>query len=246
MHRLFCACCLSVILTLPCMAQLQRAPARKPPPPAVKPAKPPTPARPDAPKLPPGSKAPTIETAQKETQRLRSAIERLEQRIAAKEADKSGDGATPATSAAAKEKAAPPEASSGKRTLAGVEMENKLLRKKLDKLLVRAAELEGTIPARPAGAPPYDPHVIDSPTNASFCHGKKLEELEDTMRFSGALVAEKGDELFYEWTIHVTNAKQTAHATHRLWAQIKDGVALNTMEAEPGQLKEGPPPRLPQ
>jgi hypothetical protein len=128
--------------------------------------------------------------------------------------------------------------------VAGVEIENKLLRKKLDKLLVRAAELEGTIPARNAGSPPYDPHVIDSPTSANFCPGHKLEELEDTMRFSGTLVAEMGDALFYEWTIHITNATRSHYSTHRLWAEMKEGVSVAVMEAEPGVRKDGPPPRV--
>ena len=64
-----------------------------------------------------------------------------------------------------------------------------------------------------------------------------------TMRFSGTLVAEKGDELFYEWTIHITNATRSHYSSHRLWAQMKDGVSAAVMEAEPGVRKDGPPPR---
>ena len=238
MNRQLCLGCLAVMMLTPCAVLAQRTPARKAPPPAARPAKP------EAPKLPPGSKPPTLDTAQKETQRLREAIEKVEQRIAAKEAEKAKVDAGTAKPAAAREKAAPPAASSEKRTPAGVEMENKMLRKKLDKLLVRAAELEGTIPARPPGSPPYDPHVIDSPTSANFCPGHKLEELEDTMRFSGTLVAEKGDELFYEWTIHITNATRSHYSTHRLWAEMKEGVSAAVMEAEPGVRKDGPPPRV--
>ena len=238
MNRLLCVGCLAGMMLAPSVTPAQRAPARKAPPPAARPTKP------EAPKLPAGSKPPTLETAQKETQRLREAIEKMEQRIAAKEAEQTKEGATQAKPAASKEKAAPPAGTAEKRTPAGVEMENKLLRKKLDKLLVRAAELEGTIPARPAGSPPYDPHVIDSPTSANFCPGHKLEELEDTMRFAGTLVAEKGDELFYQWTIHITNATRSHHSTHRFWAEMKDGVSVAVMEAEPGVRKDGPPPRV--
>jgi hypothetical protein len=235
MNRPLCLGCLAVVMLVPRVTLAQRAPSRTAPPAAVRPAKP------EAAKLPPGAKPPTLETAQKETQRLREAIEKVERRIAAKEAEKAKDAAAH-EKAAATGKASPPAGSAEKRTPAGVEMENKLLRRKLDKLLVRAAELEGTIPARPPGSPAYDPHVIDSPTNANFCPGHKLAELEDTMRFSGTLVAEKGDELFYEWTIHTTNAARSHHATHRLWAQMKDGVSVAVMEAEPGVRKDGPPP----
>jgi len=32
---------------------------------------------------------------------------------------------------------------------------------------------------------------------------------------------------------------------HRVWALMKDGVSTNTMEAAPGIVKDGPPPKTP-
>jgi hypothetical protein len=87
--------------------------------------------------------------------------------------------------------------------------------------------------------------VIDSPVNADFCPGKTMEQLEDTMRYAGTPIAEVGGEVAYEWVFYLTNAKRTAHVAQHVWAQMKDGVASNTMTGPQEPRKEGPPPKNP-
>ncbi|HZN69746.1 MAG TPA: hypothetical protein VFB66_31010 [Tepidisphaeraceae bacterium] len=284
MHR--AAICCFVTVTFATTAALsQRAPIRRTPPPVDRPApRQPIPTRPvpaptrqvparsnpsrqekpnaagdSGPVRPAGFKPVTLATAQKETERLRAAIEKLEQRLsasgdasaAAEEAGattadaKEGEKAAKDSGSADKEGGAAPKTAAEKRTVAGVEIENRSLRKQVDVLLVKVAEKEGTIPERPAGLPKYDPHVIDSPTNADFCPGKTLEQLEDTMRFAGFPVGESEEGgVCYEWIFHVTKAERKAHATLRIWAIMKDGVAAETKQAAPGVVKEGPPPKF--
>jgi hypothetical protein len=188
-------------------------------------------------------------------------VDKLEQRIKARKAEKTtaveGTGAAAGKAADAEpepQKASanepkqgkPSEAADNKKpALPTVERENRTLRRQVDKLLLEVAKLDGTIPERKAGLPPYDPHVIDSPTNAEFCPGRTMEQLEDTMRFAGVPVGESDGEVAYEWTIYLTNATRSAHVAHRVWALVKDGVSTNTMEAAPGIAKNGPPPKAP-
>jgi hypothetical protein len=282
MFRAVLCGCIAVTLVSSSAASAQRAPARRPVPPPARPApaRPaPTPAppranpadrsnndRPDSgPPRPEGFKPITLETARKETARLRATIEKLGERIKARKAEKAaaagGTGAAAADDGqAAKSEPAAQKASADtakeatpsksaveekKPTLATVERENKTLRRQVDKLLLEVAALEETIPARGAGLPPYDPHVIDSPTNADFCPQKTMEQLEDTMRFTGVPVGESEDQIAYEWTIYLTNDKRTKHVGHRVWALMKDGISTNTMEAAPGIVKDGPPPKAP-
>jgi hypothetical protein len=211
-------------------------------------------------------------TAQKETERLRAAIEKLEQRLKAKDepsgdpADESANGDQSATNADAtaaasevpaeakaekeststrKERGTSTTTAAEKRTVAGTEIENRSLRRQVDALLLKVAEKEGTIPERPAGLRKYDPHVIDSPTNADFCPGKTLEQLEDTMRFAGFPVGESEDGgVCYEWIFHIARPSHGVHSTHRIWAIMKEGVSAEVKQAAPGVVKEGPAPKF--
>jgi hypothetical protein len=245
----------------PAPRQPAPAPARQP----VAPTKPPQrPEKPNAagdsgPARPAGFKPITLKTAQLETERLRAAILSVEKQIQTHEAGAASgttaDGAAAAAKPEEAEKAsatektatddpsATKEKATEKPTLATVERENRALRRQLDKLLVRLVSIDGTLEKRAAGLPPYDPHILDSPQDGSFCPGKTMEQLEHTMRFAGVPVGESGDAVAYEWTFHQTNAKRTAHETHRVWALMKDGMSNQVMEAAPGVRKEGPPPR---
>jgi hypothetical protein len=271
-------CCFALIAFAPADASGQRAPTRQPanrpaqpanrPPPGSTPARA-TPTKPPAaanragdsgPVRPVGFKPVSLKTAQMENERLRAAIEKLEQRLKEKQEEAGKESAAAADAGAEKasasiekddkpasasddEKRDPGVARAKRPTLEDLKVDNTILRRQVDRLLLKVAELEGTIPERPAGLPKYDPHIIDSPTNAEFCPGKTMEQLEDTMRFSGVPVGESEDEVAYEWTIYMTNAKRSKHVGHRVWAIMKDGVSSKTMEAAPGVVKDGPPPR---
>jgi len=151
--------------------------------------------------------------------------------------------AAPAKAGAA---AGPAEAAPRKKpTVATVEAENKALRRKLDKLLLQVAALEGTVPAGAPGQPAYDPHIIDRPNNMDFHPGKTLDELEYSAICSGRLIAEVGDEVVYEWALHFSDDKRTQYVTHQIWVQAKDGVATNLTEGNPGVPRKGPPPKTP-
>jgi hypothetical protein len=142
--------------------------------------------------------------------------------------------------------AGPAEAAPRKKpTVATVEAENKVLRRKLDKLLLQVAAQEGTVPAGAPGQPAYDPHIVDRPNNMDFHPGKTLDELEYSAICSGRLIAEVGDEVVYEWALHFSDDKRTQYVTHQIWVQAKDGVATNLTEGNPGVPKKGPPPKTP-
>jgi hypothetical protein len=211
---------------------------------------------------PPGSKPVSVQTAQKETARLKESIAKLEERLAAAQDKKEGgkdvaeakaaegavaaaDAEGPAEKVAAKAKpAGEAPAPFRKATLPAVERENRTLRRQLDALLIKVAKAEGVYPAQPPGMPPYDPHIMDRPNNNEFCPGKTLDQLEYSMLFSGRPIAEIGDdEVVYEWVFHTTNKTRSKHATHKVWAQIKDGTAAQVMEGAPGVVTEGPPPK---
>ena len=255
-----CAALVVSFTSLPASAQrtTQRRPAPAAPPPRGTTPQAKAAAAADATALrPPGSKPITLKTAQQETARLKEAIEMLEQQIAdlqakkqdgEKTADAQDEPAadTAQAKAAKSDKAAEakPASPTGKATLASVERENRTLRRQLDKLLLRVGELDGQMPAKVPGLPPFDPHVLDRPNNSEFCPGKTLDQLEHTMLYSGRPIAETDDgELYYEWVFHMTNKARTAHSTHHVWAVIKDGLAAQVMEAAPGVRKEGPPPK---
>lgn len=255
MPRSISRACIALLLVVAAVASAQtntrRAPRndRAATPPARSNRPDPADAAPDSgPPRPEGFKPISLATARKETERLRATIKRLEERVA------SGKSAAEAGAEPTAEK----ETSEGKRnpdaaaaapaakkptTLAAAERENKTLRRQVDKLLIEVAKLDGTIPARKEGLPPYDPHVIDSPTNAEFCPGKTMEQLEATMRFVGVPVGELEDEVCYEWTIYLTNATRSKHVGHRVWAIMKDGTSAQVREAAPGIVKDGPPPK---
>jgi hypothetical protein len=270
MVRKTICCCALVVFVSSVTASAQRTAQRRTPPPPVNPPAPYVapqvkPKAPDAAAQlrPPGSKPISLQTAQKETARLKEAIAKFEQRLAAaqdkKQEGKDGadakdaEGAAPAAdvegaakkAAAAVEKASDEKPAPAKRpTLATVERENRTLHRQLDALLIKVAKAEGVYPAQPPGMPPYDPHIMDRPNNNEFCPGKTLDELDYSMLFSGRQIAEVGDnEVVYEWVFHATNKTRSKHATHKVWAQIKDGVAAQVMEGAPGVVKEGPPPK---
>ena len=262
-RTLFCAVLIVSLASV--TASAQRSTQRRPTPQAQPPARATSPqARAKAPgdnpiPRPPGSKAVSLKTAQAETARLKEAIETWEQKIAELQAQKKDGGkaadAGDEQSAKAEDEAKPAAAKTdkptdakpspaGRATLDSVERENRTLRRKLDNLLLKVGELDGQMPAKVAGLPPFDPHILDRPNNSEFCPGKTIDQLEHTMLYSGRPIAETDDgEIYYEWVFHMTNKARNAHSTHHVWAVIKDGVASQVMEAAPGVRKEGPPPR---
>ena len=217
---------------------------------------------------PPGSKPILLKTAQNETARLKEAIEKREQQIAqlqtrkedgakapdagdepaaadAGEApDAKADGAAKTAAVKTDKGAGAKLAPAARATLASVERENGVLRRQLDKLLLKVGELDGQMPEKVPGLPPFDPHVLDRPNNSEFCPGKTLDELEHSMLYSGRPIAETDDgEVYYEWVFHMTNKARSKHSTHHVWAVIKDGVASQVMEGAPGVVTDGPPPK---
>jgi hypothetical protein len=158
--------CLPILMVCTSAAWAQTSPPQRIPagrrPPAAK-APPPAPAKAAKPARPPGSTPITLKIAQAETARLQETITRLEQRLAAREAEgksnsgapgEAGDDAVPAAEKAAAEPKAETDAKKEKPTLASVERENASLRRKVDRLLVLLAEAEGRVPERPATSRP--------------------------------------------------------------------------------------------
>jgi hypothetical protein len=272
MVRKTLCCCVAIGFVSCATAFGQRTTQRRTPPPVNPPARATTPqvrartgdadAKDAATLRPAGSKPVSAQTAKKETARLKEAIAKLEERLAAAQGKKqdgkdvadakapeaavpAAESEGPAKKAAVKDTPADDAPAPARRaTLATVDRESRTLRRQLDAMLIKVAKAEGVYPAQPPGMPPYDPHIMDRPNNNEFCPGKTLDQLEYSMLFSGRPIAEVGDdEVVYEWVFHTTNKARSKHATHKVWAQIKDGTASQVMEGAPGVVSDGPPPK---